>query len=54
MKAIAVPKNIEPSICCRVELGLSIAIALIDCTGSGELVDPAGVEMKVTRMELEA
>ena len=41
MKAIAVPKNIEPSICCAVELGCSLAIALI-C--SGELDDLVGVE----------
>ena len=27
MKAIAVPKNIEPSISCSVELGISLAIA---------------------------
>ena len=29
MKAMAVPKSIEPSICCAVELGGSLAIALI-------------------------
>ena len=28
MKANAVPKNIEPSICCTVELGFSLAIAV--------------------------